>query len=259
MHLLTTLAASDPLGNGSTASNLHRAASAVSSTPLRQAVTGLVVALLALLSRRAWRVGRLAVTAVHETGHVATVLVTGGKVGAVHLRADTSGVTWHRGVHGRWRRALTSASGYPAPPLVGLAGAALVASGNARVWLGALAGLAVLLVVVWVRNAFGLVLTALAGAGLIWLLAAGPDRGVAVAGAACAWFLVLGGLRAALEACGRPARAAGSGVTAARRRNVEASDSAELARLAALPAAFWRAAFVVVAAGAAGLSAALLL
>lgn len=239
-----------PVARAGRTSNLHSLSSTLTSTPLRRALTGLAVALAALVPHAAWRMARLAVTAVHETGHVAMVLATGGRVGAVHLRADTSGVTWHRGVHGRWRRALTSAAGYPSPALAGLVGAALVAAGHARLWLGVLAGVAVLLAVVWVRNAFGWLLTALAAAGLIWLLSAGPDKGVALGATACAWFLVLGGLRAALEACGR---------RAGTNRNAPVSDSAELARVAVLPAAVWRGAFVALAAGAVALSAALLL
>jgi hypothetical protein len=231
-------------------SELHHLAATVTATSFRRAVTGLVIALVLLVPQRAWRLGRLAVTAVHESGHALMVLATGGQVGAVHLRADSSGVTWHRGVQGRWRRALTSAAGYPAPPLVGLAGAALVAAGHPHAWLGLLAALAALLAVVWVRNAFGWLLTVTAGVGLVWLLAAGPDRGVALAGTACAWYLGLGGLRAALEACGQHARWA---------RNVRVSDSTELGRLAVLPAGVWRGIFVLTAAASVAGSAALLL
>jgi hypothetical protein len=231
-------------------SELHHLAATVTATSLRRAVTGLVIALVLLVPRGAWRVGRLAITAVHESGHALMVLATGGRVGAVHLRADSSGVTWHRGVQGRWRRILTSAAGYPAPPLAGLAGAGLVATGHTRAWLGALAALAALLAIAWVRNAFGWLLTVAAGAGLVWLLAAGPDRGVALAGTACAWYLGLGGLRAALEACGPHARWT---------RNPGRSDSAELGRLAVLPAGMWRGLFVVTAAGSVAATAAVLL
>ena len=58
------------------------------------AAIALAVAMGALVAGRAWRVGRLAVTAVHEGGHTAAAVLTGRKVAAVHLRADASGATF---------------------------------------------------------------------------------------------------------------------------------------------------------------------
>ena len=60
------------------------------------ALIALAAALAGLIPRRAWRIGRLAVTAVHEGGHAAAAVLSGRKVAAIHLRADTSGVTVHR-------------------------------------------------------------------------------------------------------------------------------------------------------------------
>lgn len=221
----------------------------VSSTAHQRAVTALVVVLIALFLRPIWRISRLAVTFVHEGGHAVAVLVSGGHVGAILLRADTSGVTWHQGVHGRLRRALTSASGYPAPAAVGLGGAALTSVGDARVWLGALAAGAIILGVLWIRNFLGYLVTAAVAGGLIWLLTSGPRQGVQLAAAVCAWFLMLGGLRATFEAYGSSSRHGRGGN----------SDSDHLAQAAWLPATIWRAMFVIFSGAACGLGAWLLL
>jgi hypothetical protein len=201
-------------------------------TSTRANVAGLVVALAAMAPSWGWRVGRLAVTALHETGHALAVLIAGGRVRAVHLRADTSGLTWHQGLSTRRARALTAAAGYPAPGLTGLVGAAVVGAGHPTLWLGALAVTGAAEIVLWVRNPFGLLTTLAAVGGLCALLALAPRTAIDVAGAATAWYLAIGGLRACLEA----------------RRERGASDAEELARCTRLPAALCRLGFVAVAA-----------
>jgi Peptidase M50B-like len=213
----------------------------------RRAVAGLglALALAGLVPGRAWRVGRLAVTAMHEAGHAVVAVLAGRKVSAVHLRPDASGVTVHRGTLGRGGRLVTAAAGYPAPGVVGVAGAWLVAGGHARWWLGALGGLGAIMAVLWVRNWFGLALMVALVAGIGWLLASGTAGTETLVGAAVAWYLVLGGLRATLELFGD--------------RN--SSDATDLARIARphLPAVVFKTAFAAVAAGSVAGSALLLL
>lgn len=201
-------------------------------TPGRVAVAGLVIAVACMLPLRGWRIGRLAITAFHEAGHACMVLAVGGRVRAVHLRADTSGLTWHQGVQSRGGRILVAAAGYPAPGLAGLAGAGLVATGHPSWWLAALATLGAIQIVLWVRNLFGLATTALAVGALCSCLAFAPTTVIGVVAAATVWYLAVGGLRASLEA----------------RREHGVSDAGELGRGTRLPAGLFRFTFVVVAA-----------
>jgi Peptidase M50B-like len=197
---------------------------------------GLALALAGLVPARAWRVGRLAVTAMHEAGHAVVAILAGRRVSAVHLRSDASGVTIHRGPLGRGGRLLTAAAGYPAPGLVGVAGAWLVAGGHARWWLAALAALGTVMAVLWVRNWFGLAMLVALVAGTTWLMSSGTATNQTLVGAAVAWYLVLGGLRATIELC----------------RDRSPSDATDLSRLAwpHLPAMVFKAAFAASAAGA---------
>jgi hypothetical protein len=212
-------------------------------SPRQVALIGLVLALAGLIPPRAWRVGRIAVTAVHESGHAAVAILSGRRVTAVHLRADSSGVTYHRGPR-RWLGGVvTAGAGYPAPALVGLAGAWLTADRRARAWLIALAVLGIVNVLLWVRNLFGLALMAVWVAAIGWLgLYASLSVGVLV-GAAVAWYLVLGGVRAAYELFEDPGP----------------SDAADLGRLVHVPPALFKTLFVLVSVAAAAMSVRLLL
>jgi len=195
------------------------------------AAIALAVAMGALVPGRAWRVGRLAVTAVHEGGHTAVAVLTGRTVTAVHLRADTSGATFHRGGRGWSSRLATAVAGYPAPALAGVAGAWLTAHHHSRVWLGVLAGLGALNLVLWVRNLFGVALMLAVVGGLGWLAHSGTSGVDGLVGAVIAWYLAIGGLRSVVEAFGF----AGP------------SDASELGQLTHLPAVVWKSWFVVVA------------
>jgi hypothetical protein len=176
-------------------------------------------------------VGRLGITAVHEGGHAVAAVMAGHTVTAVHLRADTSGVTYHRGKQGWTGRVVTASAGYTAPGLLAVAGAALVADHVTRVWLGVLAGLGVIMVVGWVRNLFGIAVVGGLALALGWLLASGTSRETVVVATFAAWYLAIGGLRSAVEQF----RAKGHG------------DGFELGRLLHLPAALCRSGFVLMA------------
>lgn len=209
------------------------------------ATLGLALALAGLVPARAWRVGRLAVTAMHEAGHATVAILAGRRVHAVHLRSDASGVTIHRGRLGRGGRLMTAAAGYPAPGVAGGAGAWLVAGGHAGWWLAALAGLGTIMAVLWVRNWFGLALMVALVTGTVWLLTSGTPAMETLLGAAVAWYLVLGGLRATVELL----------------RDRNPSDATDLSRIAwpHLPAVVFKAAFAAIAAGAVTGSAVVLL
>jgi hypothetical protein len=120
-------------------------------------------------------------------------------VTTVHLRPDTSGVTFHQGSGRRAGRVVTAAAGYPAPGLVAVAGAALVAHEHARLWLALLAFLGAVLLIRWVRNLFGITLVAAAVAVLGWLVVAASGAVTALAGSIAVWYLAIGGVRASAE------------------------------------------------------------
>ncbi len=204
-------------------------------------VAGVAVATAACTVGRLWRVAGLAVTVVHEFGHALTALALGGRVTRVHLTADTAGQTSFAlpARAGRARRALVTLAGYPAPGLAGLAGAWLLAAGQARPWLAAAALLLVVLLVLWVRNPWGVGSVLLGAVGLGWLAVEGSPGAVAAAGAGLAALLLLGGWRAAALHATRDGRwrPPSSGVV---------SDSVAAGRLLHLPPVVWRGLFLAV-------------
>jgi Peptidase M50B-like len=200
-------------------------------------VGGLVLA-LACLGRPLWPAARLLVTAVHELGHVSAALLLGGKVRRVHLWRDTAGLTTYAlpAGTGRLRGVVVLLSGYPAPGLAGLLGASLVAGGLARWWVALAAGVTAAMLVLWVRNLWGISLSILVAGALGWLAWAGWPPLVTAVGAAMAGVLLAGGWRAAAtHATGRE------------RGGRARSDAALATRLLPAPAPLWSWLFVLVA------------
>jgi hypothetical protein len=185
------------------------------------------VALAVVTPYGVWRVARNTITIAHEGGHGLVALLTGRKLEGIRLHSDTSGLTVSRGRPTGLGMILTAAAGYTAPSLLGLGGAALLASGRitALLW-GATALLLALLVMV--RNAYGMLTVLLTGALFIlvsWL----TDPEVQAAFAyGVVWFLLLGGVRPVWE------------LQAKRRRGGAGdSDADQLARLTRMPALIW--------------------
>lgn len=200
-------------------------------------VYGALVGTLLCLLPYGWPLARLAVTAVHELGHASACLVTGARVQTVTLRLDTSGETaWvARRDFGRFRRGLVAASGYPAPSLVGLLGGVLIGLGHSRAWLVTCAAVAVVVLALWVRTAWGVVsvlASSLLSGALAWY---GSEWSVTLAASASAAVLLVGGWRVAMaHLFGRE--------NLARRL----SDAGALAKVLWLPALVWSAVFALV-------------
>ncbi|MFF5785111.1 M50 family metallopeptidase [Streptomyces sp. NPDC012693] len=186
-----------------------------------------VAALAVTVPRRVWLLARNAITIAHEGGHGLLALATGRRLEAIRLHSDTSGLTVSRGRPTGLGVVLTLAAGYPAAPLLGLGGAALL--GTHRVTLLLWVATALLLaMLVMVRNAYGILTVLLTGAAFLlvsWLT--GPEVQSAFA-YAVVWFLLLGGVRPAFE-------------LQAKRRHGGAgdSDADQLARLTHVPAGVW--------------------
>jgi hypothetical protein len=198
------------------------------------AATGLV-ALAVVVSRTTWRIARNAITIAHEGGHGLVALLSGRRLDGIRLHSDTSGLTVSRGRPTGLGMILTAAAGYTAPPLIGLAGAWLLAAGHitALLW-GTTALLAVMLVMI--RNAYGVLTVVTAGAAFFlvsWLTDPDVQAGFAYV---VVWFLLLGGVRPPFE-------------LQRKRRHGGAydSDPDQLARLTGVPAPAWLLLFHVVA------------
>lgn len=189
-------------------------------------VTG-VIALLLVASGSPWRMARNVITIVHEAGHALIAVLVGRRLQGIRLHSDTSGVTVSRGRPTGPGMVLTALVGYPAPALLGLAFAGLIAADRMKLLL-LLAAALLLGVLVMVRNAYGIftvVLSAAVLAGVAWLAPVGVQASFVYL---MTWFLLLGGVRPVFEL-----------QTKRRRGAARDSDADQLARLTGVPAALW--------------------
>ena len=155
---------------------------------------GLVV-LLGFLIDGIWRVAQYAGVIAHEGAHAVAGWSTGRKVSGVRLNSNATGATSTAGPDSGAGRAVTAFAGYAGPSLFGLGTAALIALGDIELvlWL-ALIFLAVLLV--FIRNFFGVLSVVLSGALLFLALHYGSAEVHAVAAYGISWFLLFFGVRA---------------------------------------------------------------
>ncbi|MCD0482850.1 M50 family metallopeptidase [Streptacidiphilus sp. ASG 303] len=193
------------------------------------------VALAAVLAPPLWRVSRAVVTIAHEGGHGLTALLTGRRLSGIRLHSDTSGLTVSSGRPTGAGMVLTAAAGYLAPPLLGLGGAALLASGHvtALLWTATalLAGLLVM-----VRNAFGVLTVVATGAAFLLVSWYAGDRVQAAFAYLGVWFLLLSGVRPVVE-LQRKRRHGGA----------PDSDADQLGRLTGVAPVLWVGLFLVTA------------
>ncbi|MEV3854517.1 M50 family metallopeptidase [Streptomyces sp. NPDC050095] len=186
-----------------------------------------VVALAAIVPHSIWRLSRNAITIAHEGGHGLIALLMGRRLDGIRLHSDTSGLTVSRGKPHGLGMILTAAAGYTAPPLLGLGGAALLASGHITLLLWLATALLVAMLVM-IRNAYGVLTVVVSGGAFLlvsWL--AGPQVQAAFA-YAVVWFLLLGGVRPAFELQSKR-----------RRGGAGDSDADQLSRLTHVPAGMW--------------------
>jgi Peptidase M50B-like len=197
-----------------------------------------VVALLLVLAPATWPRVRLGITVVHEAGHALVAVLVGRRLSAIRLHSDTSGLTVSRGKPRGPGMVAMLAAGYLAPALLGLLAAFLLAAGRgvALLWLLLLllAGL-----LVWVRNAYGLLVLVLGGVAVFALTWWGSAQVQAVAAYLVAWLLLLAAPRPLLE------------LLTGGRRARRTSDPDQLATLTHVPAVVWT--LLLLAASCAGL------
>lgn len=204
-------------------------------------VTGTELALVILLAvalslpRVTWRYFGLLATVTHELGHAFAALMTGQRLGGIHLRLDHSGTTTtfsRRPLAAVW----STFWGYPVPAVVG---AAMVWSGfngwgPAAMSLGTLILLASFL---FIRNGIGLLITAAAvlAAALLVLFVPPEFNGHVMI------VLGLALLVAAVRDLGKLAN-----VHLKRRDRLATSDAYLLARATRIPAVVWIVLFAAV-------------
>ncbi|WP_198415167.1 M50 family metallopeptidase [Cryobacterium tagatosivorans] len=219
-------------------------ASRTAPLPLFTAWLTVAAAAVLVLVPALWRHSRHVITLVHEGGHAVAATLSGRRLGGIRLHSDTSGLTVSRGRPRGPGMVFTLLAGYVAPSLLGLGAARLLSFGYsvALLWL-MLAALALMLV--QIRNLFGLWSVAVSAAavlGVSWFGSAGVQSVFALLVTAV---LLLGAVRAVLELHR----------TRSRSRHDGTSDADQLARLTHLPGVVWVAAFLIIGAACAWLGA----
>jgi hypothetical protein len=205
------------------------------------------VAALLVLVPGAWPVARHVVTIAHEGAHGLAALLSGRRLAGIRLHSDTSGLTVSSGRPTGFGMVLTSFAGYVGPALLGLGAAFLLAAGRAGALLWSLLLLLALLLV-QIRNWFGL-WSVLVSGGVVfaasWWL---PERGLSAFAYLVAWFLLLAAPRPVLEL-----------QTKRWRGQARDSDADQLARLTGVPGIVWVGVFLAVTVGAAVLGGSVIL
>lgn len=193
----------------------------------RSELLALVLAVVAVSWSTSWRWTRTVVTIAHEGGHAVTAVLAGRGLTGIRLHADTSGLTVSTGAPAGPGLVFTFLGGYPAPGLLGLGGAVLVAADRAE-WALWIALVLLAATLVHVRNLFGVVSVVATGALVAGVAFGGSPRLQDGFAAALVWFLLLGGLRAVREL----QRSRGRG-------RHGASDADMLARLTGVAGGMW--------------------
>ena len=193
-----------------------------------------VAGLLAVVIRPVWRVARNAVTIAHEGGHALIALLTGRRLRGIRLEFDTSGLTLSSGRPTGPGMMFTLLGGYIAPSLLGVLGAWLL-GGNRITLLLWLTVVLLLLMLINIRNLFGVVSLLITGAivfGVSWYADAQVQAAFAYVGV---WFLLFGGVRPVFEL-----------QSLRNRGRLPGSDADQLAHVTHVPALFWVGFFLAV-------------
>ncbi len=199
----------------------------------------LAAALVCLAVPVLWHLTRHFLTIVHEAAHGLVAVLSGRRLSGIRLHSDTSGLTVSVGKPRGPGMVATAFAGYVGPAVLGLGAAWLLGRGYA-VGLLWLLLVVLVLVLVQIRNWYGLWSVLVSGVvlvGVSWWGSAAVQVAVAYA---VTWYLLLGAPRAVLEMQAQRRRTRGRGT----------SDADVLGRLTPLPGGFWVAALLLVCVGA---------
>ena len=210
-----------------------------------------LAALLLVLNTASWRLAGKVITIAHEGGHALVSVLSGRRLEGIRLHADSSGVTYSRGKRRGPGLVLTAAAGYLTPPLLGAGAAALLAARHpaALLWLALVLLAATFLAV---RNVFGALAVLVTAAGVFAVSYYAPAAVQAGFAYLAAWFLLLGGMRPALELTRRRRSSRSSSRSGL-------SDADQLARLTGVSRGVWVTLFVLIALAALALGTRLLI
>jgi hypothetical protein len=210
--------------------------------PPRSVILGLaLLAALLVLAPPAWPRTRHVVTLAHEGAHGLAAVLTGRRLAGIRLHSDTSGLTVSSGRPRGIGMVVTLAAGYVGPGLFGLGAAYLLGADHAVGVLWLVLVLLVLLLV-QIRNWFGLWSVLVTGSVLLaatWWL---PERGQSALAYLVTWFLLMAAPRPVFELAAQRRRR--------HTRGARDSDADQLARITMLPAAVWIGLFLAVTVGA---------
>ncbi len=212
---------------------VRRALSVQPAPPAEIIMIIAVVAALAVLIRPVWPVTRILVTVTHEGAHGVAALLTGRRLHGIRLHSDTSGLTLSSGRPSGPGMIIMLAAGYLGPALVGIGAALLLAAGRGvgLLWL-MLILLALLLV--QIRNFYGLLVILGLGAALVavtWFAPPTVQSGIAYL---ITWILLIAAPKPVIELIRQRSR-----------RQATASDADQLAGLTPIPAVVWTVLFLL--------------
>lgn len=190
-----------------------------------------IVALLLIAWRPIWRQTRQVVTIAHEGAHGLIALLVGRQLAGIRLHSDTSGVTVSRGKPDGAGMIAVLLAGYPGPALFGLGAAFVLSRGYSVALLWGLL-LALLLLLLQIRNLFGLWSVVAFGALVFAVSWWGSEQVQSGFAQLLTWFLLLAAPRAVLEL--QRSRRYGGG---------RSSDADQLRRMTGVPAILWVAFF----------------
>lgn len=213
---------------------IWRRATAEQTAPAPRMVGAIaVVGLVLVLYRRCWPVTRLLVTITHEGAHALAALLVGRRLSGIRLNSDTSGLTVSRGRARGPGMIIMLAVGYLGPALAGLGAAAMLVAGYS---VGLLWLLVVLLslMLLLIRNAYGLLVLLVAGGAVFaisWYLTPAWQSAVAYL---ITWVLLIAAPKPVLELIIQRHQGRDGG-----------SDVDQLSRLTPIPGGLWAGFFLL--------------
>lgn len=152
-----------------------------------------ILVLLAFATEGIWRVMRHIGVIAHEGAHAVAGWGTGHKVGGVTLNSDATGATVIPGTAGL-STVITGFAGYIGPSLFGLGAAVLLAHHQVEAVL-AIAGIFLFIMLLLVRNSFGVFSVLVIGSLIVLVLWRGSLELQTITAYALSWFLLLSGVR----------------------------------------------------------------